>query len=96
MFVVGVAIVQRRAELLEAKDRLPWTRRSPCGLISPQGRGVGLNLPAAEHVFLFDPWWNPAIELQGMTRSSSGISAAPRLAPAICVRPHPQAPRAPP
>src|SRR5262249_6954553 len=33
-----------------------------------QGRGGGLNLTAADHVFLFDPWWNSAIELQAIDR----------------------------
>ena len=31
--------------------------------------GLGLNLTAAEYVFLLDPWWNPAIEAQAIDRS---------------------------
>ncbi len=33
-------------------------------LISLKAGGVGLNLTAAEYVFLLDPWWNPAVEAQ--------------------------------
>jgi SNF2 family DNA or RNA helicase len=29
---------------------------------------VGLNLTAADHVFLLDPWWNPAVEAQAIDR----------------------------
>jgi hypothetical protein len=31
----------------------------PLFLISLKAGGVGLNLTAAEYVFLLDPWWNP-------------------------------------
>ena len=37
-------------------------------LISLKAGGVGLNLTAASHVFLMDPWWNPATEMQAMDR----------------------------
>jgi SNF2 family DNA or RNA helicase len=38
-------------------------------LISLKAGGTGLNLTAAEYVFILDPWWNPAIELQAMNRA---------------------------
>ncbi len=38
-------------------------------LISLKAGGVGLNLTAAEYVFLLDPWWNPAVEAQAIDRS---------------------------
>jgi superfamily II DNA or RNA helicase len=38
-------------------------------LISLKAGGVGLNLTAAEYVFLLDPWWNPAVETQAMDRA---------------------------
>jgi len=38
-------------------------------LISLKAGGVGLNLTAAEYVFLLDPWWNPAVESQAMDRA---------------------------
>ena len=31
--------------------------------------GVGLNLTAADYVFLLDPWWNPAAEDQAVARA---------------------------
>lgn len=38
-------------------------------LISLKAGGVGLNLTAAEYVFILDPWWNPAIEAQAIDRA---------------------------
>jgi SNF2 family DNA or RNA helicase len=38
-------------------------------LISLRAGGVGLNLTASEHVFLLDPWWNPAVEDQAIARA---------------------------
>jgi superfamily II DNA or RNA helicase len=42
-----------------------------CGLflISLKAGGVGLNLTAADYVFILDPWWNPAAEAQAVDRS---------------------------
>jgi len=38
-------------------------------LISLKAGGLGLNLTAADYVFLLDPWWNPAIEQQAVDRA---------------------------
>lgn len=38
-------------------------------LISLKAGGVGLNLTAADYVFILDPWWNPAVENQAIDRS---------------------------
>jgi SNF2 family DNA or RNA helicase len=38
-------------------------------LISLKAGGVGLNLTAAQHVFVLDPWWNPAVEAQAIDRA---------------------------
>jgi len=38
-------------------------------LISLKAGGEGLNLQAADHIFLMDPWWNPASELQAIQRA---------------------------
>ena len=35
----------------------------------PEGGGLGLNLTAADYVFLLDPWWNPAVEAQAIDRA---------------------------
>ena len=41
----------------------------PVLLISLRAGGTGLNLTAADHVFLLDPWWNPAVEDQAADRT---------------------------
>ncbi len=41
----------------------------PFFLISLKAGGVGLNLTAADYVFLLDPWWNPAAEQQAISRT---------------------------
>ncbi len=41
----------------------------PVFLISLRAGGTGLNLTAADHVFLLDPWWNPAVEDQAADRA---------------------------
>ncbi len=41
----------------------------PVLLISLKAGGTGLNLTAADHVFLLDPWWNPAAEDQAADRA---------------------------
>jgi len=38
-------------------------------LISLKAGGYGLNLTAADHVMLMDPWWNPAVEAQAIDRA---------------------------
>jgi len=38
-------------------------------LVSLRAGGLGLNLTAAEYVFLLDPWWNPAVEAQAVDRA---------------------------
>jgi SNF2 family DNA or RNA helicase len=41
----------------------------PVFLVSLKAGGLGLNLTAAEYVFLLDPWWNPAVEAQAVDRA---------------------------
>ena len=38
-------------------------------LISLKAGGAGLNLTAADYVILYDPWWNPAVEMQAADRA---------------------------
>jgi SNF2 family DNA or RNA helicase len=38
-------------------------------LISLKAGGVGLNLTAADYIFIVDPWWNPAAEMQAISRA---------------------------
>jgi SNF2 family DNA or RNA helicase len=37
--------------------------------VSLKAGGLGLNLTAADYVFLLDPWWNPAVEAQAIDRT---------------------------
>jgi superfamily II DNA or RNA helicase len=59
----------------ETRDRAAAVDRfqndAACGLflISLKAGGTGLNLTAAENVFLLDPWWNPAVEMQAIDRT---------------------------
>jgi superfamily II DNA or RNA helicase len=41
---------------------------APVFLISLKAGGTGLNLVQADHCFLLDPWWNPAVEAQAIAR----------------------------
>ncbi len=43
--------------------------KTPLFLISLKAGGSGLNLTAADYVFLLDPWWNPAVENQAIDRT---------------------------
>ncbi len=43
--------------------------KTPLFLISLKAGGFGLNLTAAEYVFILDPWWNPAVEAQAIDRT---------------------------
>ena len=59
-----------------------------CGLFltSLEAGGPGLNLTAAEYVFLLDPWWNPAVEAQGVDRAHRIGRARPILAYRLIAR----------
>ena len=41
----------------------------PLFLISLKAGGTGLNLPQADTVIHYDPWWNPAVERQATDRA---------------------------
>jgi SNF2 family DNA or RNA helicase len=52
-----------------AVERFQSDPRCKLFLISLKAGGQGLNLTAAEYVFLLDPWWNPAVEAQAIDRA---------------------------
>jgi superfamily II DNA or RNA helicase len=54
---------KERVERFQSDDK--------CGvfLISLKAGGLGLNLTAADYVFILDPWWNPAVETQAIDRA---------------------------
>jgi non-specific serine/threonine protein kinase len=53
----------------ERVDRFQSDNSKKLFLISLKAGGEGLNLTAADYVFLMDPWWNPAAERQAMDRT---------------------------
>jgi SNF2 family DNA or RNA helicase len=53
----------------ERVDRFQTDPKCPLFLISLKAGGVGLNLTAADYVFILDPWWNPAVEAQAIDRT---------------------------
>lgn len=55
---------RNRAEVIEAFT----SGQEPVFLISLKAGGFGLNLTEADHVFIMDPWWNPAAEQQAVDR----------------------------
>ena len=50
-------------------DRFQNDPDCPLFLISLKAGGLGLNLTAAQYVFILDPWWNPAVEAQAIDRA---------------------------
>src|SRR5512143_1152743 len=50
-------------------DRFQTDAACPLFLIRLKAGGHGLNLTAADYVFLLDPWWNPAVEAQAIDRA---------------------------
>ena len=50
-------------------DAFQETEESCFFLISLKAGGTGLNLTAADYVFILDPWWNPAVEMQAVDRT---------------------------
>ncbi len=50
-------------------ERFQNNRDSKLFLISLKAGGLGLNLTAAEYVYILDPWWNPAVESQAVDRT---------------------------
>lgn len=54
---------EKQVRLFQDNDNIPVF------LISLKAGGLGLNLTAADYVFLLDPWWNPAIEQQAVDRA---------------------------
>ncbi len=57
---------RKRAERVQ---RFQTDPHCPLFLISLRAGGLGLNLTAADYVFILDPWWNPAVEAQAVDRA---------------------------
>ena len=69
LFLHGGTPAARRQEMVDrfqAEGDAP-----PVFVLSLRAGGIGLNLTAANHVFHFDRWWNPAVENQATDRAFS-------------------------
>ena len=60
---------RQHARSRRGRRALPGRGGPPVMLVSLKAGGTGLNLTAADHVFLCDPWWNPAVEDQAADRA---------------------------
>lgn len=67
LFMHGGTPRLQRQRLVESFQRADGS--NPVMLISLKAGGVGLNLTAANHVFHYDRWWNPAVENQATDRA---------------------------
>ncbi|KAG9235690.1 SNF2 family N-terminal domain-containing protein [Amylocarpus encephaloides] len=56
-----------------------------CFLVSLKAGGVALNLTQASHVFIVDPWWNPAAEWQSADRCHRIGQARPCSITRLCI-----------
>ncbi|HVW38175.1 MAG TPA: C-terminal helicase domain-containing protein, partial [Pirellulales bacterium] len=68
----GVAYEYLDGKTRDRKARVERFQQDPaCSLflISLKAGGLGLNLTAADYVFILDPWWNPAVEAQAVDRA---------------------------
>lgn len=67
LFLHGGTPQGQRDAMIQSFQRADGTR--PILILSLKAGGVGLNLTAANHVFHFDRWWNPAVENQATDRA---------------------------
>lgn len=71
LFLHGGIPKAKRDEMIESFQNPTSSNRSDHGIfiLSLKAGGIGLNLTAANHVFHFDRWWNPAVENQATDRA---------------------------
>lgn len=67
LFLHGGTPQGQRQKMIEQFQEA--TGKHPILMLSLKAGGVGLNLTAANHVFHFDRWWNPAVENQATDRA---------------------------
>lgn len=63
--ITGSTLANDRQEMTQAFNK----GAKDAFLISLKAGGVGLNLPGADTVILIDLWWNPAVEMQAISRA---------------------------
>ncbi|NLZ60554.1 MAG: SWF/SNF helicase family protein, partial [Lentisphaerae bacterium] len=64
--ITGETPLPRRSELVQEFNR---SEQAGVFLLSLKAAGTGLTLTKADYVFLYDPWWNPAVENQAIDRA---------------------------
>ncbi|MBO7741743.1 MAG: SWF/SNF helicase family protein, partial [Victivallales bacterium] len=64
--IIGETKVEERARLVEEFNA---DERPSVMLLSLKAASTGLTLTKADYVFLYDPWWNPAVENQAIDRT---------------------------
>jgi len=67
LFLHGGTPAKQREKLVDLFQKRDGTH--PVFILSLKAGGIGLNLTAANHVFHFDRWWNPAVENQATDRA---------------------------
>lgn len=67
LFLHGGTAPPQRQKLIDRFQE--GDHRTPIFILSLKAGGLGLNLTAANHVFHFDRWWNPAVENQATDRA---------------------------
>jgi SNF2 family DNA or RNA helicase len=67
LFLAGSTTKKQRDALVQRFQE--EKQAAPLFILSLKAGGVGLNLTAANHVFHFDRWWNPAVENQATDRA---------------------------
>jgi len=76
---------QKNREMMIDQFQNP-SGESPVFILSLKAGGFGLNLTAANHVFHFDRWWNPAVEDQASSRAHRiGQDKAVQIHKFVCV-----------
>ncbi len=84
LFLHGGTPEPKRRELVDQFQA--GDERHPVLVLSLKAGGVGLNLTAANHVFHFDRWWNPAVEDQATDRAHRiGQSRKVQVHKFVCV-----------
>jgi SNF2 family DNA or RNA helicase len=66
-FLHGGTPAKMRDQMIQTFQTAPGAPR--IFLLSLKAGGLGLNLTAANHVFHYDRWWNPAVEAQATDRA---------------------------
>ncbi len=68
LFLHGGVPKKKRDQMVE-RFQSDVSNAPPLFVLSLKAGGTGLNLTAANHVFHFDRWWNPAVENQATDRA---------------------------